>query len=247
MTRIRKAAPALEEQLKEQLEELVRTIVPAGRAQVQELIASVVAAGGVSERALLEMLGDRALELRLRADIAWLLAGLRLESAPGALRTLLTDPSPRLREEAARGLRLCSGDDVVDALLDALAGDASPPVRTAAVEALGVISSPRSSGRLIELLQDGGEAAELRADAAEALAHVRDERVIDALLGALDDASPLVRYAAAYALGQQRDARALPALRRLAAHDDAATPWGRVETCARESIEIILEAGSDDA
>jgi HEAT repeat protein len=240
MTRTPRPVPALEKKL----EALVKRIVPGGRAQVQDLIASVIAAGGVSERALLEMLGDRARAIRLRADIAWLISRLGLPSASGALRTLLADPSPELREEAARGLGPFSGDDVVEALLGALARDAHLPVRCAAVEALGMIGSPRSSGRLIELLGDGGEAAALRADAAEALAHVRDERIVGALLGALDDGSPLVRYAAAYALGQQGDARALPALRRLAARDDATTPWGRVATCARESIEII--AGAPD-
>jgi HEAT repeat protein len=76
---------------------------------------------------------------RLRVDIAWLISRLRLPSAPGALRTLLADPSPKLREEAARGLGLCSRDDVVDALLGVLASDAHLPVRSAAVEALGMI------------------------------------------------------------------------------------------------------------
>jgi len=51
--------------------------------------------------------------------------------------------------------------------------------------------------------------------------------------------SPLVRYPAVYALGEQRDLRAVAALTALAAHDQEATPWGTVASSAGQALEQI--------
>lgn len=225
---------------KRRLDHLVRGIAPSGREHTRELIRSVIDAGGVSESALLEMVRDGNLGTPLRCDICWLLPRLPVESAGAALEALLSDPSERIREEAAAGLGLVSREDAVDALHEALEHDSSTAVRLAATRALSVQSSPRSAALLVRILQDSREPDELRADAAEALAHVKEARVVDALIDALAASSPSIRYSAAYALGEQGDHRALPALREVASGDDETTPWGSLTACARESIEKLM-------
>jgi HEAT repeat protein len=227
-------------EFKEKLDALVRSIASPGRAQAEELVASVVNAGGVSESALVEMLRDQSLSTSLRLSICWLLPRLRVEAAGDVLKSLMSDPSEQMREEAALGLGLVSeDDDVVEVLLNALEYDSSKPVRLAALHALGIRSSPHSATRVMGILQNPEEDAEVRADAAEALAHIKDERIVDVLIESLQDNSPLVRYSAAYSLGQQGDMRALPALREIASRDRATTQWGSVASRALDSIEII--------
>ena len=67
-----KPTPKPDLKLAKKLDGVARKILPSGRADVQALIASVVEAGGVSERALVEMLGNRGLEIsRVRDGIRW--------------------------------------------------------------------------------------------------------------------------------------------------------------------------------
>jgi len=221
------------------LDGVVRAIVPGGRDRARDLIASVIAAGGVSEGALLAMARDESLGVSLRADVCWLLPRLAVEEAADALQALLLDPAERIREEAAAGLGQVARDDQVDALLAVAERDSSPPVRLAALHALGMLGSPRSARRLVRLLRDPDQPAEVRADAAEALAHVPGEGITGALIEALAGESPAIRYAAAFALGEQGDVAALPPLRDVAERDAATTPWGSVASCARESIEKL--------
>lgn len=225
--------------LQEQLDTLVRRLPAGGRAQVEELIASVINAGGISEDALVEILSNPNLDTSLRLDVCWLLPRLGIERAGNVLKTLLSDPSEQIREGAAMGLGLVLKGDDVEVLLGSLGRDQSKSVRLAALHALGLLSSRQSAARIIAILQNLEEDAEVRADAAEALAHIKDERIVDALIGSLQDSSPLVRYSVAYALGQQGDTRALPALREVASRDRATTQWGSVQSCALDSIETI--------
>lgn len=220
------------------LNALVRSITPEGRAQVRALIQSVSAAGGVSEEALVTMVRTPGLDDELRANITWLMPRLAIAAASGELRLLLSDPSERVREEAAVGLGLLPADDSADALAAAAETDASTSVRIAALHGLGILSSPRSAGRVLALLADAGQPDEIRADAAESLAHVEHDAIVPALMDALADPSSRVRYSAAYALGQQGDPAAIPALETITADNDD-TPFGRVSACAREAIELI--------
>ena len=173
-----------------------------------------------------------------------MLPRLKTAMAADVLKKLMLDPSEQVRQEAALALGLVSQEDVSPVLLNAVNHDRSNSVRLAAIHALGIISSPDSANRLIEIVQDPQEDAEVRADAAEALAHIKAEPIVDMLIEALKDESPLVRYSAAYSLGQQGDARALPALRDLASRDRATTQWGSVMSCALEAIEEITQYNS---
>jgi len=224
--------------LQAKLDAVTAGIVAQGRAQAEALIAAVVAAGGTSEAALVEMAGDRSLAPRLRADICWLLPRLKLDGAEAVLAALVADPAEQVREEAAIGLGLLQHEDSIDLVLAALV-DPAKSVRLAALHALGMFGSPRATARLTALLVNAGEDDDLRADAAEALAHCPDDAIVDTLLGCLDDPAALVRYSAAYALGEQGSERAVAKLEELAAHDHAETPWGDVASRAQAALEAI--------
>lgn len=228
-----------DDEFKDKLDALVRGIASDGQAQVVSLIASVVNAGGTSESALVEMLLNQNLSPQLRSNVCWMVPRLKLTAAGNLLKALISDPSEQVREEAAVGLGLVSQDDGVEVLLNALQQDSSKSVRLAALHALGILSSPQSAAGVIKVLQDLEEDAHVRADAAEALAHIKDESIVDVLIDSLQDSSPLVRYSAAYALGQQGETRALPRLRDLASRDRGTTPWGSIASCALRSIETI--------
>lgn len=228
-------------EFRERLDAVVRAAPAGGREQVSELVAAAVGAGATSERAAIEMALDRALDARLRSDLCWLLPRLQIEGAAEVLMALMADPSEQIRTEAAVGLGLVPDSGAVDVLLAALADERSQPVRSAVLHALGVRSSPRSASALMGVVEDPDEDPAMRADAAEALAHIEDARIVPLLTGCLRDRSPLVRYSAAYALGEQGDAGALPALSRLAAHDPDSTPWGSVASRARQSLGLIAD------
>ena len=222
-----------------QLKAVVDKIVPAGRSEAESMIAAIVAAGGTSHEALVEMVEDDARSTALRADVCWVLGRLQWQPAIAALSRTARTTVPKLREDAARALGMYASDEVVDILLDVLERDDDLAVRAAAVQSLGLSSSARSASALIEILRDSTEHASLQAEAAEALAHVQQQDVVDVLIDALAHASADVRYAAAYALGEQRDARALPVLERVAAEDRGTTAWGSVADRARESSELL--------
>jgi len=184
------------------------------------------------------MAGDPSLAPSLRASICWLLPRLELDGAEAVLAALAADPAEQVREEAAAGLGLLQDGDSIEVLLAAL-DDPATSVRLAALHALGLLSSPRATTRLTELLVNAGEDDHVRADAAEALAHCPDDAIVDTLLGCLDDPVALVRYSAAYSLGEQGSRRAVAKLEELAAHDHAATPWGDVASRAQAALEAI--------
>ncbi|MCP3064220.1 HEAT repeat domain-containing protein [Myxococcus sp. K38C18041901] len=225
--------------LAKKLDAIVQGTLVDGRAQTESLVASVVSAGGTSEQALIKMLGDSSLDPELRADICWLIPRLELDAAQRLLEPLMSESSDKLREEAAVGLGLVAHDSSIEVLLKAMEQDASRSVRRAALHALGIFSPPRAAAHVMKLLLDPREDEEMRAEAAEALAHFRHEGVVEVLIGQLRDASAMVRYSAAYSLGQQGDAKAIEPLREVSLRDHAATPWGSVSSSARSALEEL--------
>ena len=230
--------------LEKKLDAIIEGTLAEGRARAASLVASVVSAGGTSEAELVRMLHDRGLGPDLRADICWLIPRLDIQGAQGILEPLMSDPSDKLREEAATGLGLVANDAAIDALSRALAQDGSKSVRQAALHALGILSPPRAAASVMRLLLDANEDDETRADAAEALAHFKKEGIVDVLIEHLRDRSAQVRYSAAYSLGQQGDGRAIEKLREVASHDHAATPWGSVSSSALRALEALEKRGS---
>lgn len=162
-----------------------------------------------------------------RAADRWLAAEALAEGGPGrdgvaALADLLGDPDPLLRSEAARGLGQIGGKAARQALLDA-AASGNALAQAVAADGLGVLpATPETAAALAGLL--ASRDAAVRQSAAEALARLdppppaRDGSspapAIQATLLTLlaSDHAPMVRRAAALALGRWGDGGAATAL-----------------------------------
>lgn len=155
----------------------------------------------------------------------------RFSMATGELRKALTDPSPRIRREAAIALARMGGDDAAEALL-AHVIEHPELLDEEVVEALGRIPSPQTEKMLLELLNDprsilrrsaaktlgriGSTAAvphliaaaqeeedvEMRRAALQALRHLEANEAEPVIALALLDPHPSVRVAAAEAVSE---------------------------------------------
>lgn len=150
--------------------------------------------------------------------------------------------------EAAKALIDTKGRYVQLGLERLLRSHESPKVRAEAAWALGFHSSgSRAVPTLLWVLGDRTEDTDVRCHAAEALGHLVPERehaeVLAALLHALTDREPEVRFWAAFALGNLGDQRAIPALEHLAERDSESVPgWWSIRKEALDSIEQIRRA-----
>lgn len=116
----------------------------------------------------------------------------------GFLQRLLGSAPEADRERAAVALGRLSfpehGAEVTDALCGALR-DESPRVRGAAAFSLGMRADPAAAEALIDARSDGDDA--VRARIVEAASRIDDSRLRELVLGALGDASTIVRAEAA--------------------------------------------------
>lgn len=134
------------------------------------------------------------------------------------IKVRLEAPEAHVRTSAVRVAGYFGFDDCVAGVLRALS-DTDQDVRRAAIEQLPVIDDPRALPLLVEALAQ--EVPRNRAAAAHALRLVQGPAVAAPLVDALDDDDAWVRYFAAGALAERRDAEAVPALSRLAHADPA--------------------------
>lgn len=155
----------------------------------------------------------------------------KFSMATGELRKALTDPSPRIRREAAIALARMGGDDAADALLSHVI-EHPELLDEEVVEALGRLPSPQTEKMLLELLHDprsilrrsaaktlgriGSNAAvpslinaareqedvEMRRAALQALRHLEALEAEPVIIESLLDAHPSVRVAAAEAVSE---------------------------------------------
>ena len=108
----------------------------------------------------------------------------------GALIEALSDASGQVREQAAIGLALTPGGDVIDPLLKALK-DADPQVREKAAIGLSFRRDARIVQPLLGAIED--DDPQVREKAAIALGASGDDRAIGALQKAMRDPDPQVR------------------------------------------------------
>jgi HEAT repeat protein len=120
--------------------------------------------------------------------------------------------------------------EVVDLLIQLLAGGTTPQRTVAALAALAKLADPR--GLEVLELYAGHRRVEVRREAVTALGALRDPRASNTLLERLGDDAPEVRAAAAAALSARREGRAVPRLLRLVRRGDmgAAEPLGHLAT-----------------
>ena len=185
---------------------------------------------------LLKSLRDPEPNARIRA--AQILGDNRDPRAVEALGEALGDPDAGVRQNATIALGKI-GAPALDALIAALQ-DPDRDVRQFAAKALGQIGDPRGIAGLVIALHD--TQMDVRSQAAFALSRI-GAPAVDALITALQDPDANVRANAARILGQISDARALPALERVAQSDrGTARVTGsliNVAEAARQAVEKI--------
>jgi HEAT repeat protein len=121
----------------------------------------------------------------------------------------------------------------------------SPNARGAAAWTLGFRGDPRAAATLVSVLADDGENSRVRGHAAEALGHLlqfrpRDERVEQAVISGLEDASADVRFWSAFAAATIPVQAAAPKLQALAAEDKAEVDgWWAVGTEAGWALRTL--------
>ncbi|MFL3667486.1 MAG: HEAT repeat domain-containing protein, partial [Verrucomicrobiota bacterium] len=90
---------------------------------------------------------------RARLNAIWSLTRIRTASARQAVRGGLANSSPAVQQAAAHSAGLHRDAGAIDGLIHLL-GNAVPPVRRAAAEALGRIGSPRAAAPLLTLADE---------------------------------------------------------------------------------------------
>jgi HEAT repeat protein len=128
----------------------------------------------------------------------------------------MQDPSPTVRCGVAEALGLIGDERAVPALIEALAKDQHPGVRSSAGIALGEIGGPATAAPLVAALKDSEPS--VRSVAAASLGEINETPAVPLLVELLNDSSDIVRSQAVQALGNLGDRRAVPAL--LAAAED---------------------------
>ena len=158
----------------------------------------------------------------------------------------IQDAEKVVRVEAAKVL--ASDTAAFVPLRDLLRTATRPEVRLAIVFALTWQWDMRSWTTFIKILGDRNEAPAVRAQAAEGLAYkfnrkrrgaLGHQSAIQALLAALTDVSPDVRYYAAFALGASGEKEVIRALRKAA--NDRSTSKNFVGSVGDEAMNAVKE------
>ncbi|HYS40033.1 MAG TPA: HEAT repeat domain-containing protein, partial [Pseudonocardiaceae bacterium] len=207
---------------------IVAALAPALHdADARVRSAAVGALGALGGAAARKLLGGAVTDEQ--ADVRWLAAGALGAFGPDAVPHLLSvDENDDAAMDAAKRALAAIGDRAVEPLLEALQGqDARKGVNAAA--ALAALGAPAVPG-LVALLDHPD--ADVRWHACDILAVVGDNHCTDTLLDRLTDSAPAVRAAAAYALCNLADDRALPRLVAALADDDHDVRWAVVDALA---------------
>jgi HEAT repeat protein len=148
------------------------------------------------------------------------------------LKKALKDRDDEVPWYAAEALGNMRDERAVDALIGALK-DVRSRVRLKALEALIKIGEPAVEPLIKTLEKD----EPTRVYAAEALGNMRDERAVDALIGALKDVRSRVRSKAAWALGEIGDMRAIIPLTTMLSDN--------IDEVRINAIDALIKIGSE--
>jgi HEAT repeat protein len=208
--------------------DMVRPLIDNENQKIRQVAAWWLARRGVARTVRVEMLNrlgqPDSIAARNAADV---LGEFHYPSSIPALAAALSNPaySGEARAHMAQALGRISRPAVVAPLTGALAVN-DGVVKIAAMKALQSIAGLRDGSAVSPLLADGDVG--VRAEAATTLGMFHDANGTNALVNALqNDASPVVRKRAAWALGEIRANATVagPALQLAAAND--ASPFVR--------------------
>ena len=205
-----------------------------GATSIRKTIGQIRKVSFRGVRALRDMSNsDTDRRLRAISDVGH----TKFMMASSELRKALSDPSPRIRREAALALTKIGGRDAIDAILSHMS-DHPELLDDDMVEALGGLKSQRVEAALVGLLQDPRSV--LRRAAAKALGRIGSQQAIPHLIEAAEDKDDVeIRRAV------------LQALRHLGANEadalilDALTdPHPSVRTAAAEAASELAVPGA---
>jgi HEAT repeat protein len=164
---------------------------------------SAWALGELKEKQAVEplVLALRDIDNTVRNSAAGALAELHDARAVLPLLDALRDDDVATRRQAARGLGLLGDNAACDGLVSALS-DLDAIVRESAARALGRIEDARAVATLVEVL--GDEDVQVRRAATDSLVQI-GKASVKALNAALESENPVIRSAAADALGKWRE------------------------------------------
>ncbi|MEK6700428.1 MAG: HEAT repeat domain-containing protein [Nitrospirota bacterium] len=153
----------------------------------------------------------------LRKNIVLVVGRFSTEKAADALTFALKDEEPEVRKAVVQAFGHLGGVRAVRPLLLAITDD-DPEIRMLAADALGKTNVPEAAEALLPLLED--DDLWVRAAAARGLGRIGGEKIGKTLAGYLDRAEGIFLLALVDVLGKLREERALPALLKLADHQD---------------------------
>jgi HEAT repeat protein len=219
-----RAIPALAKALKDQ-SPLVRQEAAEGLAALDDSPAAVeplvgalgdsdvkvrlAAVEGLARRgdkramgAIAKLVKDPSPQVRATAVAA--LGELKDPSSIPALTAALKDENERVRQHAVRALAHIGSPQAAPALIEATR-DSSADVRANAAAGLAELRDTANAGAVVSALRSllDDPNAEVREQAVEALSEIRDAGAVQALIAAMQSKDPVVRKAAAAALGQR--------------------------------------------
>ena len=223
-----------------ELQKIIDSATPDARERIERDVKKLRAAGIESFEAADSAARDSSVATKTRMRACWLLGQLRQKRAVASLLRAFVDP--KLTWEAAKALGVINSKRAVEPLIDSLLESTDREQRAAAAYALGLMADERARDPLVQVLSDPSVDPKVRGHAAEALAQLADDRVADHLVTALKDRSVEVRYWSTFALGQLRNKKAVPELKKLLTTRAVLPGWGKISDAAREAIASI-EAG----
>jgi HEAT repeat protein len=192
------------------MDEAPQTVEPLVSAlsdsDVHVRLAAVQGLAARKDKRALSALGglakDSSPEVRAAAINA--LGDLQDPAAIPALTAALKDDNEQVREMAVRGLGNLESDKVTPALIEATK-DKSADVRAQAANALGEHHDASTSAAVVSTLKGllDDSSSDVREQAISALSDIRDAGAVQALIAAMQSKDPVVRKAAAAALGQR--------------------------------------------
>ena len=220
------------------LESQARALLPSLRGEDRDTLGRLLDRLGTVDAARRRAHSKRAV---VRAEAGQFLGESGTPEAVSDLIQLLTDPDPKVRWSAARGLGRLGDARAVPVLLGSLEGDRAVPVdvvadavfeirdcpvtllregvhspsvpsRALTVELLGRFQALAAADDVIELLGHD-PSVEVRARAARALGRMGSPRATPALLSSVDHGPVAMRAQAVWALGEIGAPEAVPVLR----------------------------------
>lgn len=171
----------------------------------------------------------------LQRAAAWALGRMRYRAAVPALCDLCEHPVSTVRKDVAWALGECRDRAAGHALVHLLY-DADDGVSIAAVNALGMLRDPAAAEPVAAVAKDLGAELKRRQAATRTLGTIRCVVAYATLLIQLDDPSPALRRAAAFALSIQGNVDAASALIPAAAEDADPTVRGAAVVALAELL-----------